>query len=362
MNWSASPTTTNLPPSLPEDRNAQAGLAFADPAAPGITRKRNGKGWHYFTADGTRITANDEIARLNAIALPPAYEDAWFAPHPNAHILAWGFDQRGRRQYRYHPDFRSERDSRKFDLCCRFGQLLPVLRKQVRKDMSSRKLTRERAIASVVALLDTGQIRVGNECYVRDNKTFGATTLRMRHVRLEGGAMVLRFRAKNGAMREVRCDDRQLIRFVRRMQDLRGQHLFQYLDDAGAPVPIGSADVNDYLHEVMGEEFTARNFRTWAASVLAFEVLWKDRDTPLALVLETVSRHLGNTRTIARKSYVHPAIIEAAKGRKLLETLMPVSLPRSTQWLTSFERGFLKFLENAERPARKSGTRQRKPR
>lgn len=353
------PTTTALSPGQPEGAGSiAAGLVFADPAAPGITRTLNGSGWHYFGPDGNRITARDEVARLNAIALPPAYADAWFSTRPNAHILAWGFDQRGRRQYRYHPDFRAGRDLRKFDLCARFGELLPVLRKRVSKDMASRRLTREKAVASVVALLDTGKIRVGNECYVRDNKTFGATTLRMRHVRLERGAMVLRFRAKNGAMREVRCSDRQLIRFVRRMQDLPGQHLFQYLGDDGEPVPIGSGVVNDYLHEVLGEEFTARNFRTWTASALAFEVLWEDRNAPLAMVFDTVSRCLGNTRTIARKSYVHPLLIEAAKDRGLLDTLMPAALPRATKWLTPAERGLLKFLEKANRPARKTGTRK----
>jgi len=339
-----------------------AGLVFADPAVPGITRKPNGNGWDYFSPDGKRITARDEIARLNAIALPPAYRDAWFSPSPDAHILAWGFDQRGRRQYRYHPDFRAGRDLRKFDLCARFGEMLPVLRKRVSKDMASPRLTRDRAIASVVALLDTGKIRVGNECYVRANKTFGATTLRMRHVKLERGAMVLRFRAKNGTMREVRCDDRQLLRFTRRMQDLPGQHLFQYIDDAGDPVPVGSGDVNDYLHEVLGEEFTARNFRTWTASALAFEVLWEDRDAPLAMVLDTVSRCLGNTRTIARKSYIHPLLIEGAKDRELLDALMPPALPRATKWLSAAERGLLKFLDKANRPARKTGTRKSGPR
>lgn len=339
-----------------------AGLVFADPAAPGITRKQNGNGWHYFAPDGKRITARADVERLDAIALPPAYRDAWFSPRSDAHILAWGLDQRGRRQYRYHPDFRAGRDFAKFDLCAPFGELLPTLRRRVSKDMSSRKLTRERAIASVVALLDTGQIRVGNECYARDNKTFGATTLRMRHVRLERGEMVLRFRAKNGAQREVRCDDRQLIRFVRRMQDLPGQHLFQYLDEEREAIPIGSADVNEYLHDVMGEEFTARNFRTWTASAVAFEVLWEDRDTPLAIVLDTVSRRLGNTRAIARKSYIHPLLIEAAKDRDLLAALMPPALPRATKWLSGTERGLLKFLEKANRPARKGGTRQRSPR
>lgn len=335
----------------------RAGLAFVDPAGPGITRRKSGKGWAYFAPDAGKITARDEIDRLNAIALPPAYSDAWFAPAPNAHILAWGFDQRGRRQYRYHPDFRAARESRKFDLCARFGEMLPILRKRVAQDLATRKLSRERAIASVVALLDTGQIRIGNECYVRDNSTFGATTLRMRHMRLDGGAMVLRFRAKNGAMREVRCDDRQLVRFARKMQDLPGQHLFQYLDGGGEAVPIGSADVNDYLHEVMGEEFTARNFRTWRASALALEVLWEDRHTPLNLLLDTVSGRLGNTPAIARKSYIHPALVEAAKDSDLLDALMPARLPRSSRWLTATERGLLKFLDKVNGPSRKGGTR-----
>lgn len=352
-----------LPAARPEGAGrVPAGLVFTDPAEPGITRKLNGSGWHYFTPDGKRITAGEEVARLNAIGLPPAYRDAWYSIRPDAHILAWGLDQRGRRQYRYHPDFRAGRDLLKFDLCARFGELLPALRKRVSKDMASRKLTQQRAIASVVALLDTGKIRVGNECYVRDNNTFGATTLRMRHLRLERGEMVLRFRAKSGAMREVRCNDRELIRFVRRMQDLPGQHLFQYVDDGGDPVPIGSGDVNDYLRNVLGEEFSARNFRTWTASVLAFEVLWEDRDAPLAMVLDTVSRCLGNTRTIARKSYVHPLLIEAAKDRERLDALMPPALPRATKWLTPAERGLLKFLERANRPARKSGTRKSSPR
>ena len=322
-------------------------LRFVDDTAPGITRRRVRSGkWAYFLPDGTRITDRDEIDRLNRIALPPAYGNCWYCPQPDGHLLAVGFDARGRKQYRYHPDWREEREARKFDLCPQFGLALPALRKRVTEDLAGRKLTRERAIASVVALLDTGAIRVGNEQYAKENKSFGATTLRNRHARIEKGTLRLRFRGKSGKLHEIDCDDPSLVRCVRRMQDLPGQHLFQYLDDDGTPTPVHSDDVNDYLHATMGESFTAKHFRTWAASAFAFGRLFAEPGISLKALMVEVSEQLGNTPTIARKSYVHPAVIAAAKRDGSARPL-PLTLPRATQWLRREERGLIAYLQAA---------------
>lgn len=325
-------------------------LKFADDTVPGITRKQvRGNKWAYFDGEGERIKERGEIDRLNAIALPPAYEKCWFSPDPNVHLLAIGYDARGRKQYRYHPDWRESREAMKFDLCLHFGEALPALRKRVAADLSTRKLGRDRAIASVVALLDTGAIRVGNECYARTNKSFGATTLRGRHAKIERGTLRLRFKGKSGKLQEIACDDAALVRCVRKMQDLPGQHLFQYLDEDGGAVPVHSHDVNEYLAETMGcgpggEGFTAKHFRTWAASTLGFSLLHEEPGLSLKALLEEVAQRLGNTPAIARKSYVHPAVIAAAKGDAGARKL-PEHLPRSTQWMTREERGLLKFLE-----------------
>ena len=320
-------------------------LHFLDDSTPGISRRLLRGKWAYFAPDGSRIADAEEVARLNRIALPPAYRDAWYAPRPDAHLLAVGYDARGRKQYRYHPDYRQEREALKFELCAPFGRALPKLRARVAEDLSARKLTRERAIASVIALLDTGEIRVGNEYYARENKSYGATTLRNRHARIEGRLLRLRFRGKSGRMRDIACSDAALVRCVRRMQDLPGQHLFQYVDpEDGSAVPVDSADVNIYLRETMGEEFTARNFRTWTASALAFGMLADNPDVPLKMMLEAVSERLGNTPAIVRKSYIHPAVTAAAKGEAPIAEL-PRQLPRRTQWLSRVERGLIDFLE-----------------
>ncbi|PNU01935.1 DNA topoisomerase IB [Novosphingobium guangzhouense] len=319
-------------------------LKFADDGAPGITRKAmRGRKWAYFDTEGARIKDREEIDRLNAIAMPPAYERCWFSADPDVHLLATGYDARGRKQYRYHPDWRLSREAMKFDRCVLFGEALPVLRARVDADIASRRLTRERAIASVVALLDTGAIRVGNECYARTNKSFGATTLRKRHAKIERGTLLLRFRGKSGKQQEIACDDPALVRCVRKMQDLPGQHLFRYVDEDGAAVPVHSHDVNEYLAETMGEGFTAKHFRTWAASTMAFTMLVANPGLSLKAMLDEVAQCLGNTPAIARKSYVHPAVIAAAKG----EVATPRSLPRKTRWMTREERGLLAFLESA---------------
>lgn len=321
-------------------------LVYVDDDLPGIRRRRAGKGWTYYDPKGARITDQAERARLNSIALPPAYVDAWFCPAPNGHILATGTDAKGRKQYRYHPEFRAMREAEKFDGCAAFGNLLPLVRKRVEQDLAMRDLTRERAIASVVRLLDLGAIRVGNENYAKQNKSFGATTLRRRHAEVTGHTLRLRYKGKSGQMRDVTLTDRALARVIRKMEDIPGQNLFQYVDDDGVRQTVGSSDVNGYLCETMGEHFTAKNFRTWHASVLAYELLahGEGRMTMKDMTQE-VSEKLGNTPAITRKSYIHPAVLDLIEDQEVWRG--GVTVPRATKWLTRNERGLLELLEQA---------------
>jgi DNA topoisomerase I len=326
-------------------------LEYVDDARPGITRKKLSHGWAYYSPGGERITDRDEIDRLNKIALPPAYTNAWYCPSDCGHLLATGIDARGRKQYRYNPEFRTRQEAEKFDGTAKFGQLLPKVRKQVEKDLKSSKLTRERAVASVIRLLDLGAIRVGNASYAKANKSFGATTLLRRHAKLSGTKLKLRFKAKSGVLRETVISDRSLARFVRAVQDLPGQHLFQWVDDCGEAHGVGSADVNAYLCDAMGEHFTAKNFRTWHASALAFRLLaTAERPLTLKELTTEVSEHLGNTPTMARKSYIHPAVI--ALVDRQLKWRATVKLPRASKWLASEERGLIKLLESGPKAAK----------
>ncbi len=323
-------------------------LEFVDDSGPGITRKKMSHGWGYYDPKGKRITDRDEIDRLNRIALPPAYTDAWYCPKDCGHLLATGIDARGRKQYRYNPEFRTRQEAEKFDGCAEFGRLLPKVRKRVAKDLSRRALSREQVVASVVRLLDLGGIRVGNESYAKSNKSFGATTLRQRHATVSGGKVKLRFKAKSGQLREATISDARLAGLVRKMQDLPGQHLFQYINGDGEPHPVGSDDVNDYLCETMGEHFTAKNFRTWHASVLALKLL-AEADRPLTLkeLTAEVGSHLGNTPAMARKSYIHPAVIALVDRQQKWRARL--KLPRESKWLDRYERALIRLLERGPR-------------
>ena len=314
---------------------------------PGITRRRFGRAWGYFAADGSRITDRDEIDRLNGIGLPPAYTDAWFCPDPNGHIQAIGWDERGRKQYRYHADFRAAQEAAKYDRCAAFGHSLPRLRARVEKDLGRPGLGLEKACAAVVRLLDLSKVRIGNEAYAQENKSFGATTLRKRHARVRGGKLQLEFQAKSGKMRRLSISDRSLLRFVKKMQDLKGQHLFRWCDADGQSHPVTSTDVNDYIRQAMRGDFTAKHFRTWGASVIAFRVLFDTHGkVTLRDMLEIVSDELGNTPTIARKSYVHPALIDLAKSGANWDQSM--KLPRTMRYLDRYERGLIAFLDQLD--------------
>ncbi len=322
-------------------------ITYHDDSEPGITRRKMRGGWGYFDADGARVTDRDEIDRLNAIGLPPAYRDAWFCPSPEGHIQAVGWDEKGRKQYRYHLGFRETQDAAKYDLCAPFGHALPRLRARVAKDLARRGLDKDIAVAAVVRLLDLGKVRIGNEGYVKANKSFGATTLRKRHAAVSGQSLKLQFKAKSGKMRMLTITDGSLSRFVKRCQDLPGQHLFRWVDADGECHPVSSSDVNAYIRAAMGGDFTAKHFRTWSASVLAFEALAHAKhDISLKTMLEPVTEALGNTPAIARKSYVHPALLALAKdGQGAFRD--GLRLPRSTQHLSRAERGLIAFLERA---------------
>jgi DNA topoisomerase-1 len=332
----------------------RAMLRHSSDAEPGITRKRVGRSWGYFAPDGTRITDRDEIDRLNAIGLPPAYEQAWFCTDPNGHLQATGVDARGRKQYRYHPDYRAKRDSAKYEGLLEFGKALPRLRRRVEQDLKRRELSREAVLAAVVRLLDTEHIRIGNEEYAKANKSFGATTLRSRHLKRTGHDLSMRFAGKHGIVHEVKISDSNLKRICRRCQELPGQMLFQYVNGDGEPKPITSGDVNDYIRNATQGEFTAKHFRTWSASFIAFDQLLKkaeDARISVKTVVEPVAEALGNTPAISRKSYVHPRLLDAVKDDPR-DPLDGLERPPRRKRLSSAEVGLLRFLSSKKRRKR----------
>lgn len=339
-------------------------LRHSSDTEPGISRKRSGtRAWAYFDAAGKRITDRDEIDRLNAVALPPAYEDAWFCADANGHLQATGIDARGRKQYRYHPDYRAKRDSAKYEGLLEFGKALPRLRRRVEQDLKRRKLGRDTVLAAVVRLLDTEHIRIGNEQYAKDNKSFGATTLRTRHIRRKGTRLTMRFVGKHGIVHEAKITDSNLKRVVKRCQELPGQMLFQYVNGDGVPQAISSSDVNDYIREATKGDFTAKHFRTWGASVIAFDQLLKKSEhsrISIKTVVEPVAEALGNTVAMSRKSYVHPALLDAVK-EDARDPLDGMDRPRGRKRMSSEEVGLLDYLTRGAKTARRRQPSRKEP-
>src|SRR6478672_7749270 len=278
-------------------------LRHSSDSEPGYTRKRQGRYWAYYDGD-KRVTDRDTIDRLNSIALPPAYKDAWFCKDPNGHLQATGIDDRGRKQYRYHPDFRARAEASKFAGLADFGRVLPKIRRKVDKDLRARTLSKDKVLAAVVRLLDDDFLRIGNREYAKENKSFGATTLLSRQVHDDGRKVKMRFKGKSGVEQEVTITDRTLRRVVRQLQELPGQALFQYVNGQSNPHHVTSSDVNDYIREASGGEFTAKHFRTWGASVIAFEQLLdleESKRISVNTMIEPVAEALGNTLAISRK-------------------------------------------------------------
>jgi DNA topoisomerase I len=306
-----------------------AGLRYVTDSMPGIRRRRAGKGFSYRASDGRLITDRAELARFKWLAIPPAWTSVWICPDPKGHLQATGFDSRGRKQYRYHPDWRTIRDVAKFDRMLAFAQALPRIRARVAEDQGRRGLPREKVLATIVHLLEVTLIRVGNREYARANGSYGLTTFRDRHVDFGGTELVFEYRGKGGKLHRISVRDRRLTRIVRSCKELPGQHLFQYLDESGERRAIGSADVNAYLEEITGQQFTAKDFRTWAGTVLAALALSIteafDSEAAakrnVARAIEQVAAQLGNTVAVCRKSYIHPDVVECYLDGTLLRHL-----------------------------------------
>jgi len=303
----------------PAESADDAGLRYVTDTTPGISRRRAGRGFVYLQPGGRRVKDRATLDWIRSLAIPPAWTDVWICRSRRGHLQATGRDARGRKQYRYHPDWRAQRDTVKYDRMIAFGQALPRMRRRVSRDLRRTGLPRERVLAAVVRLLEKTGVRVGNEEYARDNKSFGLTTLRDRHATVGSKRIRFRFRGKGGKEGEVEVSDARLARIVGRCQDLPGQELFAYLDEEGEVRTIGSADVNDYIREISGHDFTAKDFRTWAATVLAARSLARGESPAteagarrdVARAVERVAEWLGNTPAVSRKSYVDPMVIDA---------------------------------------------------
>ncbi|HJZ34103.1 MAG TPA: DNA topoisomerase IB [Hyphomicrobiaceae bacterium] len=294
-----------------------AGLSYICDVEPGIRRSIKGRGFSYLSAGGRRISHAPTLRRIRALAVPPAWTDVWICPDGNGHIQATGRDARGRKQYRYHDDWREVRDRNKYEHMVQFARLLPAIRERIAKDMNKRGAPREKVLATVVSLLDKTLIRVGNDEYAKDNGTYGLTTLRSSHLDIDGSELRFHFNGKSGKTWRLRVRDRRVARIVRSIQDLPGQHLFQYVDEAQVCRSIDSSDVNAYLRQITGSDVSAKDFRTWAGTVLAALALSAigpfqsatEAKLNLRRAIEGVANRLRNTTTICRRCYIHPEII-----------------------------------------------------
>jgi DNA topoisomerase I len=306
-----------------------AGLRYTNDTAPGITRQTNGKSCHYRDAGGEAVTDPGTLGRIKSLAIPPAWRDVWICPFEQGHVQATGLDAKGRKQYRYHSRWREVRDETKYDRMLVFAKVLPKIRERVELDLSKPGLPREKILATVVRLLETTLIRVGNEEYARQNESFGLTTMRDRHVDVSGATLKFAFRGKSGITHAIDLTDRRLAKIVKQSQDLPGYELFQYIDEDGAGRSIDASDVNAYLKETGGEDFTAKDFRTWAGTVLAARALQEfqafdsqaQAKRNVVQAIESVAKRLGNTKAVCRKCYIHPAVITQYMDGALLQTL-----------------------------------------
>ncbi len=319
---------------------------YVDDFGGGFTRQPHGDSFRYLTVAGKPVRAARTLARLQAVGLPPAYEQAWYCPSPRGHIQGTGIDARGRRQYRYHPAFRAAAEDEKFAQLSAFGAALPRIRGRVTADLARRDLSRDRVVAAVVRLLDTGHIRIGNRAYAAANNSFGATTLRNRHATVGRDTLRLEFTGKSGKAHSITIADRRLAGVVRQCRDLPGQQLFQFVDADGARHAVDSGDVNTWLRACSGD-FTAKMFRTWHASSIAFGAMVDaGGSAKIKPVMELVAERLGNTPAVARKSYVHPGILSVLTGERQWNPDWS-RLPRAAKGLDRVERGLLAFIDSA---------------
>ena len=339
------------------DAAEEAGLRYVSDDRPGYTRKAKGEDFAWLDTDGKLIRDEQRLLRIKRLAIPPAWTDVWICPASNGHIQATGRDARGRKQYLYHERWREVRDENKYDRIISFGKALPKIRRRVAKDLKLPALPRNKVLATVVQLLESTFIRIGNEEYARENKSFGLTTMKDRHVEVKGAKLRFRFRGKSGREHEVDVTDRHIAKIISKLQDLPGQDLFQYVDDDGKVGDITSQDVNEYLREITGEDFSAKDFRTWAGTVLTAIALnsqekfenQKQGEANIKTAISAVAKILGNTPAICRKCYVHPAVLDTYLEQKTIDELKRTTeeaLEKEDVDLRSSEAAILKFLKS----------------
>ena len=336
------------------DSAEAAGLRYVSDTQPGIRRRKAGKGFVYLGTDGRIIQDDKELQRIRSLAIPPAYTDVWICPSPNGHIQATGRDARRRKQYRYHPKWRAVRDETKFERMLAFSEVLPRIRSAVERDLQRPGLPREKVLATVVRLLESTGIRVGNDEYAKSNRSFGLTTLKDHHVEISGSNVTFEFRGKSGKTHRCSLSDRRLARIVQRCQALPGEDLFQYVDDEGVRQTIGSGDVNDYIREVAGEEFTAKDFRTWAGTILAVAALsdvggfstQRQAKSNVLRAIDQVAEQLNNTRAVCRKYYVHPAVFDSYLAGTMPQILQNGTKPAAPSDLATEEQSIVRLLRH----------------
>jgi DNA topoisomerase-1 len=315
---------------------SRAGLRYVTDGSRGIRRRRAGGGWAYYTPGGALIRDHAMRGRLNALAIPPAWTDVWICPDPAGHIQATARDARGRKQYRYHPEYREARDRSKFRRMLEFSEVLPRLRERIERDLRARDLSRRQLLATVVRLLDRTLIRVGNDEYARENRSYGLTTLRRRHLKIDGSMLRFSFRGKSGVEHTIAVSDPRLARIIQRCRELPGEELFQYRDSSGRRHLVSSDDVNDYLRELSGSDISAKDFRTWGGTMLAAVELRRrgaaasrrEADRNVIAAIDAVAERLGNTRAVCRKYYVHPVLLEAYRMGETIPQPAPLARAR----------------------------------
>ncbi len=330
-----------------------AGLRYVSDSHPGFRRSRSGKGFRYLDSRGKVVSDVATLERIKSLVIPPAWTDVWICPTADGHLQATGRDARNRKQYRYHALYRGVRDDAKYSRMAAFAQALPKIRKRVRRDLAKHGIPREKVLATVVRLLELTLIRVGNEEYAKENGSFGLTTMRDKHVDIKGSTVKFRFRGKSGQDHDIELSDARIARIVKRCQDLPGEELFQYLDETGAVRDVGSGDVNGYLREITGQDFTAKDFRTWNGTVLAAVALGDCEACAsqtqvkknIVATVKQVAERLGNRPATCRKYYVHPAVLDSYAAGELLEQLKSAKPLRGKDGLSPVEQCVAKLLK-----------------
>ncbi|MFL6529637.1 MAG: DNA topoisomerase IB [Chthoniobacterales bacterium] len=340
----------------PKEAAEEAGLRYVSDDQPGYTRKKKGDDFEFYDTKGELITDEARVLRIKRIGIPPAWTDVWICPSASGHLQATGRDARRRKQYRYHEKFREFRDETKYEKMLIFGAALPKIRERIEADLALPGLAKNKVLATIVSLMERTFIRVGNEEYAKTNKSYGLTTMRNKHVKVQGHKLRFNFRGKSGVEHQIDVADRRLARIVKRVQELPGQELFGYLDDDGEVHNITSQDVNDYLREITGEDFTAKDFRTWAGTVLAAVALSaldpfqtkKEATKNVTTAVKAVAKILGNTPAVCRKCYVHPAVLETYLSGEMIDGLRrktAEAIEEKAQDLQTVELAVMKFLQ-----------------